>query len=67
MDLREKRIQELLEGDLTDNNFIAELMHVSFNEPDDLIRGIALCHLKEKSPKIIQRLLLEIEWVKTIG
>lgn len=67
MDSREKRIQELLEGDLTNNDYIAELIHVSYNEPDDLIRGIAMCHLKEKSPKIIQRLLLELDWVQKIG
>lgn len=67
MSKQEERIQELVDGDLTNNSFIAELLDVSRNEPDDLIRGIALCHLKEKSPAIIQRLLLEIEWMKKIG
>lgn len=67
MSKQEERIQELVNGDLRDNEFISELLNVSKNEPDDLIRGIALCHLKEKSPAIIQRLLLEIEWMKKIG
>lgn len=67
MSNQEERIQKLVNGDLTDNAFVLELLDVSRNEPDDLIRGIALCHLKEKSPSIIQRLLLEIEWMKKIG
>lgn len=67
MSNQEERIQYLVSGDLTDNAFISELLNVSKSEPDDLVRGIALCHLKEKSPSIIQRLLLEIEWMKNIG
>lgn len=67
MNNQEERIQYLVNGDLTDNDFVLELLEISRNEPDDLVRGIALCHLKEKSPSIIQRLLLDLKWRDTIG
>jgi len=64
---QEKRIQEIVNGDLNNNHFVSDLLNLMANEPDDLIRGIAVCHLKEQSPKIIQRLLLELEWRNKIG
>lgn len=67
MSNQEERIQYLVNGDLTDNDFVLELLEISRNESDDLVRGIAMCHLKEKSLSVIDRLLLELKWRDTIG
>ena len=54
---KEQILQEMLNGDFNDDKFVAQLMYTARNEPDDLIRSYAYSLFKEKSFKIVDRLL----------
>lgn len=54
---REERIQQIINGDINDNEFLRSALKIVREEEDDLIRGITRCFLQEKSLLIINRLL----------
>lgn len=54
---RETKIQNIVNGDINNNDFLKETLFIAYNEQDDLLRGIARCFLQDKSLSILNRLL----------
>lgn len=53
----EQRIEKIINSDITDDAFIADLLVMVREEEDDLVRAIARSFVQENSFKIITRLL----------
>jgi len=55
----EERLEEIVNGDITNDAFVAGILATASNEENDLIRAYARSFIRENSFKIISRLLLE--------
>jgi len=54
---REEQIQEIINDDINNDEFIRKVCHIAATTEDDLLRGIARAWLQENSIKMMTRLL----------